>query len=113
MTAILGPTREGQALPAGKGGIAPSSSLLQLLRKTEEASPLEISPLSVQIQQQRSSLGTNSQSLLSAFWIFLSFPFLPALDCSALGLCCDKQLLLLPLSEQNFSREQSVGCPLF
>lgn len=100
-------------LAASEGGIAPSSSLLWLCRKTEEASPLEICSLSMQIQQQRSSLGTNGQSLLSAFCIFPSFPSLPVLDRSAPGLCRGKQLLSLPLSKQDFSRGQSVCCTSF
>lgn len=55
---------------------APSSSLLCLHSRTKKASPLEISPLSVQIQRQRASLGTpKSFTSLSC----LHFPVLPIL----------------------------------
>lgn len=87
--------------PGGKS----QSSLLGLCRKTEAAPSLDKSPPSLQIQQQRNwELG---QSLLSAPCIFLSFPSLPwdrAMRISQ---------LLLPLSKQDFSRAQSVGCLSF
>lgn len=70
------------------GGKSPSS-LLGQCRKTEA------SPVSLQIQQQSSSLGTQSVTSVSS----LNFP--------ALGPCHE---LLLPLSKQDFSRAQSVGC---